>query len=362
MTGAEAVGSWQAEEDMGRFRPPINIAAIVVIFDSVPDVIHLARRVLLTGFKPIFELAKKDEQCLADVLAAVRACNLPGFQLYMTSVEQPDGASAEKLYSTTLDAPTLLQILSEINIMDALKHAPADLWSEERKEQYDALLSLIATLLHALHVPEDDPAYLQPADYMATAAVCEDLFCLVLGREMITNYVHIFFHHIAQFLDIHGTIFQYSMQSLEAANYRWRKVYFRSTTHGLLGLPAVLQIMESANIQYDGFLRDVASILKARAYTLGRGRPAAKGTAPRTPRPFLSRPLMDELEECRNTLAAALWQARYVAEQTIATGDFPVLFTRTVSEDADPNRREYFHRAAYVNYCMAMALTGQRQR
>ena len=75
-------------------------------------------------------------------------------------------------------------------------------------------------------------------------AFVDDFVQLYLTKH-VTPYMHCMMHHVGEFMDLHGSIVQFTQQGLEKYNDVMTKDYFRSSSH--CGIQCFIQILQKQN-------------------------------------------------------------------------------------------------------------------
>eukprot|EP00048_Salpingoeca_helianthica_P007971 m.116686 g.116686 ORF g.116686 m.116686 type:complete len:778 (-) comp14473_c0_seq2:73-2406(-) len=208
--------------------------------NSLPDILHLAKGVLTSLLKPIFHIALHNEEVLDRLVRNVRQGGFPSFHFNRstTGVVSPP----------SLDVRQLRKIFCFLNVDYVLGEA-------ETKGQIASLertFKLVDDLLRVLHV-----GGIAPDAYKAQAHAAQRAFRFSHLNDGMTKYMHMLFDHIHEYLAAHGTIYQASMESLEAAIGRIKAVFHHATLHCGFGaesiLPALTQVMHNFNATLWGY-------------------------------------------------------------------------------------------------------------
>ena len=127
------------------------------------------------------------------------------------------GKHTKEMKWRDLTGPEKLRLFAKINIPEVFPAVPQ---SANVQKLWSNFLSMYKTL--------DQSTDKIPADSFETKATnWLRLFTTVYQTRHVTPYMHLLTSHIAEFLDIHGTIVLFSQQGLEKMNDDVTKFYFR---------------------------------------------------------------------------------------------------------------------------------------
>lgn len=96
--------------------------------------------------------------------------------------------SHEQSFLTSLfPFPPISKAFSKINIFEALKRSGL---SPTNIQALDRAMAVADRMLHALHVPEDDPNHLDSVTFLVLGDALERFLELAFGQKITTTYLH----------------------------------------------------------------------------------------------------------------------------------------------------------------------------
>lgn len=150
------------------------------------------------------------------------------------------GRDSKKLKWRTLTGPEKLKLFNGID-MTKLFPPGHELILPLQKLWKDFLM------LHSIFSckPGDTERFEQAQEFSTKAQVWLDDFLTIYQTKNVTPYIHAMVCHVQEFINLHGTIAEFTQQGLEKLNDYTTKDYFWSSSHQ--GLDALMQIVQKPN-------------------------------------------------------------------------------------------------------------------
>ena len=158
---------------------------------------------------------------------------VPGFGFYI-------GQTSKELKRRSLIGSEKLKVFQNINIQSLLPSV--------NSAECDRIQHLWSELL-SLNTIFSKPAIELPAaavrEYEQRARQWGRDFVDVYQSDRVTPYIHCMMNHVHEFMQVHGSILEFTQQGLKKLNHNTTKNFFRSSCHR--GEDAIRQLIKKQN-------------------------------------------------------------------------------------------------------------------
>ena len=222
--------------------PMIPLSQVVIdnlhLFLRVADVLL---NLLIVGLKQhdVIEKVKKFQSFNPDkykhldkYLKFVSGLGIPGYTCYV-------GRDSKCLKSRTLTGPEKLKMFRNIRIAELFPKLNPQMAIKVQFLWYELLE------LNSLFSKRPEEFCDDIRNFKERSREWGRRFISTYHEDNVTPYIHARMNHVGEFMQLHGSILQFSQHGLEKYNDIMTKEYFRSTSHH--GEAALRQIMEKQN-------------------------------------------------------------------------------------------------------------------